>query len=118
MKEKLSIKVLKKDFDVKQHGYHVEQVDKYLDEIASDIKDLEDEIEKLKNFKKDLESQIDDLKDKNFKLNVENTRIQSKANININGADYQNVEVIQRLSKLETAVNNILKMLENKTNLG
>ena len=52
------------------------------------------------------------------KLQIENTRLQSVSNnATINLDNYNNVEVIERLSKLENAVNNLKKILE-KTNLG
>ena len=113
MKEKLSDVIYKKDFQIAQHGYKVEEVDRFLDEIMFHVKELENEIDKLKKEKEQLQVQNKTMQDKYVKLQIENTRLQSVSN----NDNYNNVEVIERLSKLENAVNNLKKILE-KTNLG
>ncbi len=118
MKEKLSNMIYKKDFQIAQHGYKVEEVDRFLDEIMFKVKELENELEKQKKEKEQLLAQNQTLQDKYLKLQIENTRLQSvSSHATINVDNYNNVEVIERLSKLENAVNNLKKMLE-KTNLG
>lgn len=118
MKERLSLCILKKDFNVTQHGYKVEEVDCYLDEIMFKVKELEAELDRLNKEKEQLVTLNKVLNDKNVKLQVENTRLQSISNnVTINPDNYNNVEVIERLSKLETAVYNLKRLIENKTNL-
>lgn len=118
MKEKLSDVIYKKDFQIAQHGYKVEEVDRFLDEIMFHVKELENGIDKLKKEKEQLQVQNKTMQDKYVKLQIENTRLQSVSNnATINLDNYNNVEVIERLSKLENAVNNLKKILE-KTNLG
>lgn len=55
MKEKLSDVIYKKDFQIAQHGYKVEEVDRFLDEIMFHVKELENEIDKLKKEKEQLQ---------------------------------------------------------------
>ena len=118
MKEKLSDVIYKKDFQIAQHGYKVEEVDRFLDEIMFHVKELENEIDKLKKEKEQFQVQNKTMQDKYVKLQIENTRLQSVSNnATINLDNYNNVGVIERLSKLENAVSNLKKILE-KTNLG
>lgn len=118
MKERLSKNILTKDFKVDQFGYKVEEVDRFLDEIMFKVKELEDHFDKVEKEKEQLQNQYKTLNDKNIKLQIENTRLQSvSANANINPDNYNNVEVIERLSKLENAVNSLKRIVE-KTNLG
>lgn len=118
MKEKLSTQILKKDFTIRPNGWDVKEVDVFLDEIMNKVKELEKQMGTLEQENQRLNELVKILENKNEDLKIEITKAKSQKNVSFDPNDYTNVEIIRRLAKLETAVNDMKQELTKKTNLG
>lgn len=114
-KVKFSDKVYEKDFNIKALGYDCQEVDRFLDEINIEINKLEREIVSLKETKNVLESTRHALEQKNKDLQIENAGIKAQNNVTTSsGANFSNIQMLNRVSNLEIMVKKILEKLENQ----
>ena len=116
MKEKLSVQILKKDFKISPQGWDVREVDSYLDEIVSQVKELENQIVILEAEKRKLENANKGLELKNEELKAENSKIKSKTSVSYDPDKYSNFEIVRRIAKLETAVNDVKQVVDEIKN--
>ena len=112
---KFSNKVYEKDFGVKAVGYDCHEVDSFFDEINLEIIKLEREIDNLKELNKSLEAIKSVLEQKNKDLQIEITTLKASNTVSSSSnAHFSNIQLINRISTIESNVKRILDKLENQ----
>ena len=106
---KMSNKVYTKDFNVKSLGYCCEEVDAFLDEINMEMVRLEREIEDLNARLKTSETKrnIAEKSNKDLSLELYNQKAHHTVSTNT-GANFNNIDVLNRLANLEKMVQRLL----------
>ncbi len=91
--------ILEKEFKVDARGYRMQEVDKFLDVIIGDYKELFNAIDQLEDEKEQLLNDIMRLKQeiRTIKTNMEVAKSQSDKEVT-------NLDIIRRLSQLEKLV--------------
>ena len=112
---KFSQNVYEKDFNVKSVGYDCHEVDSFFDEINLEIIKLEREIDNLKELNKSLEAIKSVLEQKNKDLQIEITTLKASNTVSSSSnANFSNIQLINRISTIESNVKRILDKLENQ----
>lgn len=107
MAVKLSDKVYLKDFTKREVGYDVREVDSFLDDMNLSIRKLEREMELLQKEALSLQQTIKELQTERIALRAEMTRIESLSNTK---SSYNNIDMIQRLSRIEDALHQLMSV--------
>ena len=114
-KVEFSDKVYEKDFHIKSIGYDCQEVDAFLDEINLQIVKLEREIVSLKEAKSTLEATRMALEQKNKDLQIDNAAIKASSTVTTSSnANFSNIQLLNRISNLETMVKKLLEKIENQ----
>lgn len=115
MKKKLSELIYSKDFSVAQFGYKAEEVDTFLDEINRQVNEIENKINSLEKEKDILSNKTLAYEQKIKKLELENTKLKgNKSNEFINVDNYNNVKLVERISRLEDNVQELIRLIKYK----
>ena len=103
------LQILDKDFSVKPNGYDAKEVDSFLDTIIEDYKAYEE----INNQFIMLQKANNNLRKKNNDLELEVETLKSKAkDITTSGeVDFNNVELLKKISYLEEQVYNLEEQL-------
>ncbi len=103
------LQILDKDFSVKPNGYDAKEVDLFLDMIIEDYKAYEE----INNQFIMLQKSANNLRKKNNDLELEVETLKSKAkDVNAGGeVDFNNVELLKKISQLEEQVYNLEEQL-------
>ncbi len=99
-------KILDKEFCAKKPGYDALEVDKFLDTIVDDYRNLEAYINELENKTSELSQTVKLYKERMDKLEIQNAVMTDKlANISNNeSASLANIDLLKRISMLEQAL--------------
>ena len=92
--------ILEHDFKIDARGYRPQEVDKYLDMIIRDYTEFINKINRLQQENKALENDKATLISENRKLRS----IIDSAKDGANGTNYNNVDLLRRISNLEKVV--------------
>lgn len=117
MKKKITLsnEIYIADFDIEHSGYNCWQVDTFLDNLNIEIAKLERTIADLTKekitLKNDLETAYKENRDLEKKIAVYKSQL-PVASTNSDGL--RNIDLINRISNLETMVNEILETIKNK----
>lgn len=115
MKKKISEIILEKDFTIAQFGWKAEEVDNFLDKISGMISELENELVALKRDYEVLENKNEVLERKLTRLELENTKLKGHHSTEmINPDNYNNVKMLERISRLEETIQDLVKSLKDK----
>jgi DivIVA domain-containing protein len=103
------LQILDKDFSVKPNGYDAKEVDLFLDTIIEDYKAYEE----INNQFIMLQKANNNLRKKNNDLELEVETLKSKAkDVTTSGeVDFNNVELLKKISQLEEQVYNLERQL-------
>ena len=109
MQKKLTLssdEILNKEFSLQYKGYVPQEVDSFLDEVASDYVAIEQYVSKCKKFIEDLQLENKSFKDKISKLEIENALLNEKLKNVPEGAEISlaNIDLLKRISLLEQAL--------------
>ena len=104
------LQILDKDFSVKPNGYDAKEVDLFLDTIIEDYKAYEE----INNQFVMLQKANNNLRKKNNDLELEVETLKSKAkDVTAGGeVDFNNVELLKKISQLEEQVYNLERELK------
>ncbi len=99
-------KILENVFTPNMKGYDPDEVDDYLDIIIKDYREFERFYVETNAYIKELEAQLRKAKERNSSLEVENARMSNRVSGIKEGDNVtvENVNLLQRISKLETAL--------------
>ena len=111
----ISEKIYEKEFTLKSYGFDCHEVDNFIDEINFEVSKLEREIESLKDACKNLEATKNALEQKNRDLQLENSNLKATNNVSsTTHANFSNIQLLNRISSLETNVKKILDKLNDQ----
>lgn len=116
MKKKLSDLIYEKDFTRAQFGWKAEEVDEFLDKINVSVIELENELSSLKREYSILNNKNLALTERNNKLELENTKLKGAKSTSevINTDNYNNVKLLERISRLEDSVQELVQIIKYK----
>lgn len=110
MKEiKISKKVYEKDFKIKSLGYCCEEVDRFLDDINSEINKLERENDELRDKNENLEASLKAYDKRYSDLSVKYVEVKAQSTTSLaSNANFSNIELLNRIANLEKMVQELL----------
>lgn len=96
--------VYSKIFKTDIKGYQPAEVDSFLDEIIEDYQTYDEQMAELSQAVTRYETKIRELQQQIFKLQTENKTLQEKLQSGFVSANSDQVDILQRLARLEAAV--------------
>lgn len=117
MKKKITLsnEIYIADFDIEHSGYNCWQVDTFLDSLNIEISKLERNIANLTKEKETLKNDLETAYKENRDLEKKIASYKSQLLVPTTNSDgLRNIDLINRISNLETMVNEILETIKNK----
>lgn len=109
MSQKMNLtaeQIYEKEFHVDVKGYSSEEVDVFLDEIIEDYQSYDETVEELSQAVMRYEEKIKELQQEIYTLQNENQSLNKKLENAQQNGNYDQVDILKRIARLEQAVFN------------